>query len=333
MSWRTSFTAAAAIVVASGLVAPAVARAETSEWHATVLPLPEEHPDGRVWLSGTDGHGNYSGTLQHSGGRLSVVLYDGDQPVVVGAPHGCDSAGVSDQNSSGLIVGTASNCENSIHDQAFVYQNGTFSLLTPPGEYTAAQVFGLNDRGEILASIWAPDTTLEPATVVWSPFAAEPIIIHDTLEWQYALDIDHDGTVLLDSRYEPAIWRNGEVTSLPVPDEYTAPTATSIADGQVVGTAVSIDTVETVSLYWPTPTSTPRELKGPGEAYYVNRSGLVVGNYPSTTWDNGVPAGALPAPEGFGGVQADGVGDDGTVFGEGGQVTVAPGTPVIWSRG
>jgi hypothetical protein len=332
VSWRTSFTAAA-IVVASGLVVPVVAQAETSEWHATVLPLPEKYPDGQVWLSGTDSNGNYSGTLLHSDGRYSVVLYDGDQPVVVGAPRGCDSASVADQNSSGLVVGTAYDCENSIQAQAFVYQNGTFSLLTPPGEYTAAQVFDVNDRGEILASAWAPDTTLEPANVVWSPFAAQPIIIEDTLEWQYATAIDHDGTLLLTSRYGPAIWRDGEVTLLPVPIEYTAPTASSIADGQVVGTAVSIDTVETVSLYWPTPTSTPRELKGPGEAYHVNRSGLVVGNYPSTTWDNGMPAGTLPVPEGFSDVQAEGVGDDGTVFGEGGEVTVAPGTPVIWRRG
>ncbi|MGH3877587.1 MAG: hypothetical protein ACRDSK_11195 [Actinophytocola sp.] len=313
-------------------MAPAVAQAEAGEWQAAVLPLPAEYPDGLVWLDGTDGHGHYSGTIQHSGGRFAVVLYDGDQPFVAGAPDGCDSAGVSDENSSGLVVGTAYNCENSIYDQAFVYQNGTFSLLTPPGEYTAAQVFGVNDRGDILASVWAPDTTIEPANVVWSPIAAEPIIIHPTLEEQYAVDIDDDGTLLLTSQDGPAIWRDGEVTMLPVPDEYAYTTASAIAGGHVVGSAVSTTTAEEVSLYWPTPASRPQELNGPGRAYHVNRSGLAVGNYPATTWDNGVPAGALPVPKGFSDVQVDGVGDDGTVFGEGGEVTVAPGTPVIWRR-
>ena len=333
MSWRSSFTAAAVIVVATGLAAPAVAQAETAEWQATVLPLPTGYPDGLVWLRGTDGNGHYSGTLQHSGGRLAVVLYDGDQPVVAGAPHGCDSALVSDENSSGLVVGTAYNCESSIYDQAFVYQNGTFSLLTPPGEYSQAQVLGVNDRGEILAEVSAPDTTMDPATVVWSPFAAAPVVIQDTLEGQYAVDIDHDGTVLFTSRDGPAIWRDGVVTMLPLPDVYTGTMVFGMGGGHVVGSAISTITAEEVSLYWPKLTSTPQELPGPGWAYNVNRSGLAVGKDPATTWQDGVPAGALPVPEGFSDVQADGVGDDGTVLGQGGKVNVAPGNPIIWRRG
>ena len=332
MSWRSFFTAAVAIVVTSGLAAPAVAQAETDEWHAAVLPLPAGYPDGRVWLRGTDGHGHYSGTLQHSGGRLAVVLYDADQPFVAGVPDGCDSASVSDENSSGLVVGNAYDCESSIDGQAFVYQNGTFSLLTPPGEYTSAQVIGVNDRGDILAEAWAPDTTLEPVTVVWSPIAAEPILIRDTLEGQYAVDIDHDGTVLITSRDGPAIWRDGTLTMLPLPDHYTGTMVFAMTGGHVVGSAISTVTAEEVSLYWPMPTSRPQELPGPGAAYNVNRSGLAVSMYPATTWQDGVPAGELPVPEGFSAVQAEGIGDDGTIVGEGGKVTVAPGNPIIWRR-
>lgn len=332
VSWRSSFTAAAAIVVATGLAAPAVARAETGGWQATVLPLPTGYPDGLVWLNGTDAKGHYSGTLQHSGGRLAVVLYNGDQPVVAGAPDGCDTANASDENSSGVVVGTAYNCESSIYDQAFVYQNGTFSLLTPPGDYSSAQVLHINDRGDILAEVSAPDTTTQPATVVWSPIAAEPIIIQDRLEGQYAVDIDDDGTVLFTSEEGPAIWRGGELTMLPVPDEYTGTMVFALAGGHVVGSAISTITAGEVSLYWPTPASTPQVLPGPGHAYNVNRSGLAVGNYPATTWQDGVPAGALPVPEGFSDVHTDGIGDDGTVLGEGGKVNVAPGTPIVWHR-
>lgn len=332
MSWRSSFTAAAAIVVAVGFVAPGVAGAEAAEWRATVLPLPKGYPDARVWLTETDGNGHYSGTLQHDG-RLSVVLYNGDRPRVAGVPDGCESAIVSDENSSRLIVGTAYNCEHTIYDQAFVYQNGTFELLTPPAEYTMAWGGGVNDRGDILAEVLAPDTTARDATAVWSPFAAEPIVIQHTLEGQYAADIDDDGTVLFTSQEGPAIWRDGELTMLPVLDGYTGTEVYAMSAGHVVGSATSAATAEQVSLYWSTPASTPRVLPGPGSVTDVNSSGLAVGNNPATTWQDGVPAGALPVPKALQAVHVEEVGDDGTVLGEGGRVTVAPGAPVIWRRG
>jgi len=332
MFWRSTLAVSAAVVVATGLAAPAVATAEAAEWQATVLPLPAGYPDGLAWLTGTDGNGHYSGTLQHSS-EMSVLLYNGSEPVVAGAPDGCSGAQVSDENSSGLVVGSAYNCDVSIYDQGFVYQDGTFTLLTPPGQYTMAWVLDVNDRGEIVGHVMAPDTTTPAATAVWSPFAAEPIVIPFTLEGQYAVDIDDDGTVLFSSDEGPAIWRDGELTMLPVPNGYRSTMAFAMAGGHVVGSAISSTTAAQVSLYWPTPASTPQVLSGPGQAYMVNRSGLAVADYPATTWDNGVPAGALPVPEGFGGVQADGVGDDGTILGEGGDVSVAPGNPIIWRRG
>src|ERR1700754_389413 len=137
MFWRSILAVSAAVVV--GLAVPAVATAENAEWQATVLPLPAGYPDGLAWLTGTDGNGHYSGTLQHDS-QQSVLLYNGSEPVVAGAPEGCSGAYVSDENSSRLVVGTAYNCDVSIYDQGFVYQDGTFTLLTPPGLYTMAWV-------------------------------------------------------------------------------------------------------------------------------------------------------------------------------------------------
>jgi hypothetical protein len=327
--WRATFITAA-VVVATGLAAPVVARAEVAEWQATVLPLPTEYPDGQVQLTGTDGNGHYSGTLRHPGGDLSVVLYDGDRPVVAGAPRGCSGAYVSDENASGLVVGTAYNCEESIYEQAFVYQRGTFSLVTLPRGYSMAWSIAVNDRGAILAEVSAPDTTTPTATAVLSPVAAAPVVIQYTLEGQRPVDID-DGTVLFGSDAGPIIWKDGELTKLPVPDGYTGATVYARAGGHVVGSATSAATAEEVSLYWPKVTSVPRVLPGPGRPTDVNRSGLAVGNFPATTWQDGVPAGDLPRPKGLPYVSVVGVGGDGTVFGEG-DTGAAPGIPVIWRR-
>lgn len=330
MPLRATFIAATAVVVTAGLAAPVVARAEAAEWQATVLPLPKKYPDGQVQLTGTDGNGHYSGTLRRSGGHLSVVLYDGDKPVVAGAPHGCAGALASDENASGLVVGTTYNCEETIYEQAFVYQGGTFSLVTPPGDYFMAWGVAVNDLGTILAEVSAPDTTTPTATAVLSPVAAGPVVIQYTLERQRPVDIDDDGTVLFTSDEGPAVWKDGELTMLPVPDGYTGTMAFAMAGGNVVGSATSATTGEEVSLYWPKVTSAPQVLPGPGRANDVNRHGLAVGNFPATTWQDGVPAGALPTPKGLSFVSVAGVGDDGTVFGAGG--TVVSGTPVIWRR-
>lgn len=330
MPWRATFTAAAAIVVAAGVAAPVVARADAAEWQATVLPLPEEYPGGQVQLIGTDGNGDYSGTLRLPGGDLSVVLYDGDEPVVAGAPHGCSGAYVSDENASGLVVGTTYNCEETIYDQVFVYRGGTFSLVTPPGDYSMAWAVAVNDLGAILAEVSAPDTTTPTAAAVLSPVAAGPVVIQYTLERQRPVDIDDDGTVLFNSDEGPVVWKDGELTKLPVPDGYRDTVVSAMVGGNVVGYATSAGTGEEVSLHWPKVTSAPRVLPGPGQVSDVNRYGLAVGNHPAATWQDGVPAGALPTPPGLSFVSVAGVGDDGTVFGAGG--TVVSGTPVIWRR-
>ncbi|MEV4600078.1 hypothetical protein AB0K15_22085 [Amycolatopsis sp. NPDC049253] len=322
---------AAAAVVVTGLGA---VPASADTWHATLLPLPEGHEDATGFLTGTDGHGGFAGEFAIDG-TSQVVTWTNGQPTVRGLPAGYEFASVRDENSSGVVLGDAVDYDTGL-TRGFVLDGNGFHLLpTVPG-YVSTQVTALNNRGDVLARLFAGDPAKD-AVALWPAFGQGPIIVGHTGDWPNEVDLDEDGTVL----FTDHLWRDGTVLPLAVPDGYSSVFGSAIRDGVVVGSGISESATPNQALRWTSP-GHPEALPDGDEATDLNGSGLIGGQLPNReipnagapfVWQGTSPVGKLPLPDGYGSGNIHAVGEDGTVVGI---VSNRPldegGAPVIWAR-
>ncbi|QYN25084.1 hypothetical protein [Amycolatopsis sp. DSM 110486] len=330
MKLRALAVAAAAVVVTGLGAVPA--SAET--WHATLLPLPKGHEDATGFLMGTDGHGGFAGEFAIDG-TSQVVTWTNGQPTVRGLPAGYEFARVVDENSSGVVLGDAVDYDTGL-SRGFLLDGNGFHLLPEAPGYVGSQATALNDRGDVLALLFADDPAKD-AVALWPVLGQGLVIVPHTGEWADARDLDEDGTVL----FSDHLWKNGGSTPLTLPAGYSSAFALAIRDGVVVGFANPDGPPPSQAFRWTAP-DRPEPLPQGDQARFVNSTGLSAGQLPNLTtpnagapfaWQDTTPLGKLPLPDGYRSGDVHSVGDDDTI---GGIVSNGPldegGAPVIWER-
>lgn len=282
--------AALAVVLGLGIGGTASGASDPG-WRLTMLPLPAGHEDATGYVTGTDGHGGYSGYLRIGAGT-QVVTWSSGRPAVRGTPPGTEFAETRDQNRAGTIIGNAIDHETGAI-VPFTLAAPGFRLLARSGFTTA-----INERGDIVGGI-ANDVVLWPA-------GGEPVVVQVDLPSARAIDIDDDGTVLLASETGNYLWREGVLTRLADPSAY----AMAIRNGWIVGTG----------LLWREPNA-PTPLRDASIASEINGTGLIVGreqatsvNGPLAVWRGSAPLERLPVPNGWLGT-AGALADDGSIAG------------------
>ncbi|WP_410658988.1 hypothetical protein [Amycolatopsis sp. lyj-112] len=313
---RTSMVLAA--TVAAGLLSAGTASA--SEWTMSYLPLPAGGAAARV--TATDGAGSYAGT--YDGG---LITWAGGTFEDHGIPAGYTSVEAVDENASGSVLGNAVSYPNGSRypdKRAFAFENGGFQFLGKvPGYYNTLAI-GMNNRGDIVGEVFN-DIRYGSTAAFWpSGDRAHPVLL-DVPPLADPVDIDHDGTILLNDQINgPALWKDGVLQRLVLPEGVRDARAVAIRDGKVLGANSSVNWLWTAF-------DTSVEIPGNMQTTALNGSGLVTGwispRIP-TVWSPGGPITTLPVPlEGYGVV----VGDNGEIAGQlGGNFD---NTPVVWRRG
>jgi uncharacterized membrane protein len=320
-----SFVTAAA-VSATALLSPVAAAPAACAWQVTPVAAPPGSDPAYVVVTGTDGHGDYSGYERFDGRDTRFLLWHQGKPEVQPSP-GVSTYPV-DQNSSGKVLLTS--LVNG-QRQIFTFDGGhtgtgAFTPIPLPAGYDSASAEAINDRGDIVGSarrtadshsvaiLWPALSTGNGPTVIDSP----------DYDWTAAVDVDEDGTVLLGGGYKVLLWKDGEVTPLLL--------TPSIPRALRGGTAVGLDLRPDAShgILWNGPKD-PRHLDASSTAEDVNAHGLIAGKNTAgaaAAWQGTRSLGALPLPPRATSATATIVGDDGTILGAAGNAG-----PVAWRCG
>ncbi|WP_091298195.1 hypothetical protein [Amycolatopsis xylanica] len=269
---------------------PVAAAAANCAWTVRQLPKPSGTGDVLVQVTGADGHDGYAGF----GDRSGVVTWSKGAMTVVGSPPGLSGATVTDMNGAGTIVGVALD-EQARANRAYALKNGKFDLLPLPDGYSESHATAINARGDILGTV-SDKATLR--RVVWRSGVPSVLDIGDRYD---AVDLDDDGTILLNHENGPALWVNGELRPLATPDGLHGARATAIRGGKVVGYALPpVEQTESTpvadapmegnahALYWDG--SSPVELPNGTTAVGINSSGLIIGSTGTGTGPSQRPA-------------------------------------------
>jgi uncharacterized membrane protein len=316
-----SFVTAAA-VSATTLLSP-VAVPAACAWQVTPVTTPSGSKPANVVVTGTDGHGDYSGYELLGGQDTRFILWNQGQPEI--QPSAGDTTLPVDQNSSGTVLLTAF-----VNGQRQIFTfdgshtgSGAFTPVRLPAGYDSASATAINDRGDIVGSarrtadrhsvaiLWSTLSTGSGPTVIDSP--------DDT--WTGAVDVDEDGTVLLGGGYKVLLWKNGQVTPLSL----TPSIPRALRGGTAVGLDLRAD--GTHGILWNGPKD-PRYLDASTTAEDINAHGLIAGENTAGTaaaWQGTQSLGALPLPPRATSATAGVVGDDGTILGAAGDAG-----PVAW---
>jgi hypothetical protein len=317
-----SFVTAAA-VSATTLLSPVAAAPAACAWQVAPVTAPSGSKPGNLAVTGTDGHGDYSGYELLGGQDTRFILWHQGQPEIQPSP-GASTQSV-DQNSSGTVLLTA------LVDgrrQIFTFDGrhtgtGTFTPVPLPAGYDSASAAAINDRGDIVGGA-RRTADRHSVAVLWSTLStgSGPTVIESPDDsWTGAVDVDEDGTVLLGGGYKVLLWKNGQVTPLSL--------TPSIPRALRAGTAVGLDLREdgTHGILWNGPKD-PRYLDASSSAEDINAHGLIAGKNTAGTaaaWQGTQSLGALPLPPGATSATATVVGDDGTILGSAGEAG-----PVAW---
>ncbi|WP_235783539.1 hypothetical protein [Amycolatopsis orientalis] len=314
---RTSMVMA--VTVATGLLSAGTASA--TGWTMSYLPIPPG--SGLARVVATDGAGHYAG---HSDGKL-ITWADGTF-ADHGIPAGYESVETVDENTAGsVLVNARSYPAQSRH--AFVFENGGFQPLGKVSGYSNTQGLGVNNRGDVVGTVFNDIRNGSIAALWPSGDRAHPVLLN-VRSLLSPVDIDHDGTVLLNEQFGGAwLWKDGVLRQLVLPNGVFEARGIAIRDGRILASTPMGDRLWTAF-------DTSEEVPSTMNTMALNGSGLVTGwisapDLPKTAvvWSPGNPITRLPAPSEAYGVA---VGDNGEIAGalQGGG---HDNTPVVWRRG
>ncbi|WP_372672066.1 hypothetical protein [Amycolatopsis kentuckyensis] len=332
-TWLRAGVLATVAIAVTALGVPAQAQAGRLSWKPTLLPL-ADGPNSLGYLTGSDGHGEYTGSFQVAG-KFQVVSWRGGKPVLRGVPEGYEWAMAEDENSAGTIVGTATDYDTSV-TRAFVLDSSGFHLRETPAGYKETQSRAVNSRGDVLGQVFHEDPAQDGA-IVWPADGSAPVIIPMTHEFEFPMDIDEDGTVLFSVYGGTLLWKNGSYRQLTAPG-FAYANGYAIRNGVVVGSA-SDGTVEGSRAARWDPAGAMTPLPGGDGAYALNRAGLTAGTAPvpgsfrgkPIAWRGSTPGGELKQPGTYANFQARLVSDDGTFAGTASNGPLDEGgVPVVW---
>jgi hypothetical protein len=321
MHKRVAVLATAMLALGISTAVPAAATAKTCTWQVSKVSTPAGYLERSTTVTGTDSHGNYSGTTGSVATDAAIPLvWTNGRPRVADELSDFTYPQVVDENSHGtiLVSGTQGSTGRS---GAFLFTNahsghGTLTNLPTPAGYATDYAVALNERGDVLARGHAVKDGHE-VSLYWSTLAAAPIVI-DT-PYGSGIDLDDDGTVLLyDGQNNPAhLWRHGRVIPLAGDGFYLF---RAIRGGTVAGTKLESPWPESQSMLWTDP-GTSRAIDQGGTAQAINARGLIAGSKgalvgPPAVWSGTTYLADLPLPAG---ITDDSdvyvIGDDNTIFG------------------
>jgi len=326
MGWKT--VAAMVVLLTAASTTTAVA-AEVPQWQVTLLPMPADSPNAKVWLFGSDGHGGYAGTITNAAGWAVATWRDGEVAVHDG-PDGHDFPEVRGESRDGTVL-----VDSVTLDRAGVYH--PVSL----GSFSAAAPLVIGPRGDLVGLGTDPESS-ERDALYWPSPDAEPVVLAGMLPNSYPVAIDDDGTVLFRHPDGPYLLRDGVVEQLALPAGYTVGTAYAIRHGVVTGSAWPPQGSSSgAGLVWRSP-DCPQVLAN--SAYTTltrNSHGLSAGTEPApdsdlfygagAAWRHGQRLGRLPALDGLPAVHPRFVDEDGTIAGvASGPGMSDDGRPALW---
>lgn len=318
MHRRIGVVATAIITLGTITALPATAEAKTCDWQVSKVIAPAGYEAAHAWITGTDSHGSYSGTVDSTVSDAAVpVLWTNGQPRIADELSDFTYPQVVDENSAGTVLVSGTQ-RGTGRRGAFLFTgghsgHGALTYLPSPAGYETDYATALNERGDVLANGHTVKDN-HAVTLLWSTLAAGPIVI-DTPAGEGS-DLDDDGTVLLtDGHGHGSLWRHGQV--VPIASE-TYTNFHGMRDGKVIGEQ-TVAWPDSQSLLWTDP-ATSRPIDHGGTAQSINAHGLIAGNRdaydgPAAVWSDTTYLADLPLPAG---TSADGsylVGDDGTIFG------------------
>ncbi|HEY2063644.1 MAG TPA: hypothetical protein VGH57_35070 [Amycolatopsis sp.] len=316
---RLGTLAAALLALAAVPAAPALAGTGPAacSWTFEKIAPPDGYAPQDVRVTGTDSHGDYSGTVPNfATDSARMVIWTGGVPRIVPEIDDFLFPQIVGENSAGtvLLSGTQRSTSRS---GVFLYSAaGALTYLTAPAGYRTDYAVALNKRGDVLAS-GSSIKDGHAVTLLWSTLAAAPRVI-DTAVGQ-GIDLDDDGTVLLsDGKNGPGhLWQGGRIVPLGGPG-YPLLLA-GIRGGHVIGTEIGA-WPESQSVVWHAP-GDARPIDDGGTAQAINAHGLIAGSRdtltgPPAVWSDTTHLADLPLPAGF---TDDSdmyvIGDDNTIFG------------------
>ncbi|MEV6829751.1 hypothetical protein [Amycolatopsis sp. NPDC051102] len=331
---RPGVLAAVAITAAALAAAPAQAATGRLGWQPTLLPLPAgADPVGHGYLTGSDGHGEYSGSFI-VGDKLQVISWRGGQPTLRGVPDGFEWAMAEGEDSAGRIYGEALDYDTGA-DRTFVADATGFHLRDNPPGYRSFQMRAVNRRGDAVGMVFTDDPAGH-AAAVWPAGAAAATVFPLPSGADNVVDIDDDGSILFSGFERDIVWKNGVSRPLADIPGFSNPHGSAIRNGVVVGFASNGNASQAIR--WTTP-ETPVALTGGDYASDLNVGGLTAGlapipgsfRYKPIVWRGTTPGGELKQPGTYTGYESSHVADDGVFTGWASNGPLDEGgVPVIW---
>ncbi len=267
-------------------------------------------------LAATDGAGGYAGQYD---GRL--ITWTGGTFQDHGVPAGYTAVEAVDENAPGSVLGNASAYPNG---HAFVFENGGFQFLGKVPGYYNTKGLGMNNRGDVVGTVFN-DIRHGSTAAFWpSGDRTHPVLL-DVPPLLTPVDIDHDGTILLNEQFGGTwLWKDGVLRQLVLPEGLRESRGIAIRDGKVLASTQLGDRLWTSS-------DTSEEVPGTMQTTALDGSGLVTGWISpriAAVWSPGGSITTLPAPtEAYGIVVGDNGEIAGALQGNSGD------TPVVWRRG
>ncbi|MBP2472142.1 hypothetical protein JOF53_001014 [Crossiella equi] len=294
-------------------VAPAPA---ACSWQVEKLPVPAGMAPGNVRVAGVDAQGNTAGSYGMVGSPDKLLRWSASGVEVVGGPGGKSFLAYA-QNASGVVAGAS--YDSATGWSAYTHTPGKgFRQLTPPAGLTNPRAVDVNDRGDVLGEV---ENGRHPAAVVWRADGSTEVIAPTGAVFINPIALTNDGAVLVGRSFHLGVWRDGQLTKMPVPSFMV--NARDLTKDGVLGHNLDLNN----SWLWNPATGTTESFDG--EVFQANDNGTAVGrssdNKPTVWQGIGSPT-TLPLPAGATEGWGNEVNSTGTVIGGN-----ASGTPVRWS--
>ncbi|GAA2617206.1 hypothetical protein GCM10010399_55220 [Dactylosporangium fulvum] len=218
---------------------------------------------------------------------------DGRQERIDGVPTGDGYGTAAAVNGSGAFVGASG------YKPAWVYRDGTFTVLPLPPDVSAMSMVGINERGDLIGTAFYWDGRDDTRAVLWpASQQGTPVLLATPAGWSSeAMDIADDGTVVgyLSHRTDngpvditPMAWGlDGSARRLPVPAGWTPARAGKRGPYPI---AIAGDWVVGAGARWNLRTGTAEVVEGL-MPMKVDKYGRLFGNVPLSVPDNGSTSG------------------------------------------
>lgn len=310
------------ITLAAGLAValPGAAAATTTActWRSSPLPVPPGVGEFSINVDGTDHNGGWAGDASVNGDRDHVFSWKngtvtdlGPTPMAPGQTIKTQAT-VADENRSGTIVVNLFVSPYQQLHPPYRIRNGQWEALGLLPTTTWSTAVAINDAGDILGTNTVVSNGVSRLALVrWPAGQTTPVEVTGLPPRTSAIDLDEDGTMLVDVYTNgPAIVRGGVLTPLPLLPRVDYASAAKISNGRIIGSQHLKSGY--VGAVWERDL-TPHSLPNSNVGKLINRDGLAIGTRLTGgglgVWRNGVLEFSFPSsdtPADMGAISDDG---------------------------